>query len=80
MAATRLRKSFRYPADNSEDDDIPLALDEEGRRFICAFCISSTNSDLAEQEKLIKKLRNENAERNEAYLVFFRNKSTDWNL
>lgn len=31
MAATRLRKTFQYPADNSDDDDdIPKDLDEEG--------------------------------------------------
>ena len=30
MVATRLRKTFRYPADNSDDDDVPKDLDEEG--------------------------------------------------
>lgn len=32
MAATRLRKTFRYPAENSDDDDddTPKELDEEG--------------------------------------------------
>ena len=30
MAATRLRKTFHYPADDSEDDDTPRDLDEEG--------------------------------------------------
>ncbi len=33
MATTRLRKTFHYPADDSEDDDEPLDLDEEGRPF-----------------------------------------------
>lgn len=30
MATTKLRKTFRYPADDSEEDDLPQALDEEG--------------------------------------------------
>lgn len=31
MATTRLRKTFHYPADNSDEDDTPLELDEEGK-------------------------------------------------
>lgn len=31
MATTRLRKTFHYPADNSDEDETPLALDEEGK-------------------------------------------------
>ncbi len=30
MAATRLRKTFQYPADNSEEDEEPRDMDEEG--------------------------------------------------
>lgn len=30
MAATRLRKTFRYAADDSDDDETPMDLDEEG--------------------------------------------------
>ena len=30
MAATRLRKTFQYPTDNSDDDDTPKDLDDEG--------------------------------------------------
>lgn len=30
MATTKLRKTFRYPADDSEEDASPQALDEEG--------------------------------------------------
>ena len=30
MAAPRLRKTFHYPADDSEEDDTPEGLDEEG--------------------------------------------------
>ena len=30
MATARLRKTFRYPADNSDEDDMPRDLDEEG--------------------------------------------------
>ncbi|KAK4692384.1 hypothetical protein P7C71_g4811, partial [Lecanoromycetidae sp. Uapishka_2] len=29
MAATRLRKTFHYPADNSDEDDAPREMDEE---------------------------------------------------
>lgn len=32
MASTRIRKAFKYPADNSDEDDEPTELDEEGRR------------------------------------------------
>ena len=80
MSTTRLRKSFHYPVNDSEDDDTPLALDEEGRSSIYLFCICGPNSGFVEQEKLIEKLREENAERNEEYLVFFRNQYTGWNL
>lgn len=30
MATTRLRKTFHYPGDDSEDDEVPKDLDEEG--------------------------------------------------
>ena len=30
MATTRLRKAFQYPGDDSEEDDTPRDLDEEG--------------------------------------------------
>ena len=30
MATARLRKTFQYPADNSDEDDTPRDLDEEG--------------------------------------------------
>lgn len=30
MAAARLRKTFRYPEDDSENDDTHRGLDEEG--------------------------------------------------
>ena len=30
MATARLRKTFQYPADNSDEDDMPRDLDEEG--------------------------------------------------
>ncbi|CAF9910209.1 MAG: hypothetical protein ALECFALPRED_006419 [Alectoria fallacina] len=36
MATTRLRRTFRYPADNSEDDDIPTDLDEEEQEKLIA--------------------------------------------
>ncbi|MCJ1458875.1 hypothetical protein MMC28_009249 [Mycoblastus sanguinarius] len=36
MAATRLRKTFHYPADDSEDDDTPRDLDEEEQEKLIA--------------------------------------------
>lgn len=36
MAVTRLRKTFQYPADNSDDDDIPKNLDEEEQEKLIA--------------------------------------------
>ena len=33
MATARLRKTFQYPADNSDEDDTPRDLDEEGSEF-----------------------------------------------
>lgn len=35
MATTKLRKTFKYPADDSEEDDSPQALDEEGMPKAC---------------------------------------------
>ena len=32
MATTQLRRSFRYPTEDSDDDDTPNDLDEEGKR------------------------------------------------
>ncbi|KAL2051593.1 hypothetical protein ABVK25_008007 [Lepraria finkii] len=53
MATARLRKTFNYLAENSDDDDTPRDLDEE------------------EQEKLIKKLREQDDERNEEFKRIF---------
>lgn len=68
MAAARLRKTFRLPADNSDDDDDFEVLDEEGNpiysgidRSLLIIC--------SEQENLITKLRMENEERNEEFKV-----------
>ena len=33
MATARLRKTFNYPADDSDDDDTPRDLDEEGTQM-----------------------------------------------
>lgn len=30
MASTRLRKTFQYPDDHSDDDETPEVMDEEG--------------------------------------------------
>ena len=32
MNNTRLRKTFQYPTDDSDEDDAPQAMDEEGAR------------------------------------------------
>lgn len=32
MATTQLRRSFRYPTEDSDDNDTPNDLDEEGKR------------------------------------------------
>lgn len=35
MTSARLRKTFRYPTDETSDDDMPQELDEEGHdRFL----------------------------------------------
>ena len=34
MATARLRKTFHYPADNSDEDDTPRDLDEEGTELL----------------------------------------------
>lgn len=36
MATARLRKTFQYPADNSDEDDTPGDLDEEGALMLLA--------------------------------------------
>ncbi|KAI4127147.1 MAG: hypothetical protein LQ347_004717 [Umbilicaria vellea] len=36
MASTRVRKAFRYPADNSDEDDEPIELDEEEQEKLIA--------------------------------------------
>ncbi|MCJ1243501.1 hypothetical protein MMC30_000698 [Trapelia coarctata] len=36
MATTKLRKTFKYPADDSEEDDSPEALDEEEQEKLIA--------------------------------------------
>lgn len=33
MAAARLRKTFQYPGDNSDEDDEPRDMDEEGAQY-----------------------------------------------
>lgn len=44
--SARLRKTFRYPQDNSSDDSLPLALDEEGTVVLYH---SNQCSDIASQ-------------------------------
>ena len=67
MAITRLRKTFHYAADNSDEDDTPLELDEEGK-FSATSCIFPLLKG-EEQEQLIEKLRQENEEKNAEYMV-----------
>lgn len=50
QTTARLRKTFRYPTDGDEDDDLPQALDEEGlysRPFLSSLCVSLTSLPLA---------------------------------
>ena len=37
MATTRVRKTFKYPAENSDDDDMPREMDEEGEILTIKF-------------------------------------------
>lgn len=70
MATARLRKVFHYPADNSDDDDTPGDLDEEGG-LDCLFVGSYFLFILlrTEQEKLIAKLRDDNDKGNKNFRV-----------
>ena len=59
--------------DNSDSDDTPEALDEEGEGYqILASGGTSLTDKFLEQEKLIAKMRAENQERNDEYLVTFK--------
>jgi len=65
MARTRLRKTFQRESD--EEGDEPDAMDEEGlyshfRRL--NFLLTS-----AEQDELIQRLKKENDDKNESYMV-----------
>lgn len=67
MATTRLRKTFQYPADNSDEDEAPRDMDEEGKWKQDGK--QASIDERLEQEKLIKKLREEDEERNKEYKV-----------
>lgn len=70
MATARLRKAFHYPADNSDDDDIPKDLDEEGMLdFLFVGNYFLLILWRTEQEKLIAKLRNDNEKGNKQFKV-----------
>lgn len=43
MATTRFRNTFHYPADDSDGDDTPKDLDEEGRSDIVLVSSYCTN-------------------------------------
>ena len=45
MATTRLRKTFRYPADGSDDDETPKDLDEQGQSFHYGGYMLATDTD-----------------------------------
>ncbi|KAL6715082.1 hypothetical protein ACLMJK_007343 [Lecanora helva] len=73
MATTRLRKTFKYPTDSSDEDNLPNDMDEEGRLVPgrnCNFAMELTDMAV-EQEKLIQRLQAEDDERNEEYKRFF---------
>lgn len=69
--AVKLRRAFKYPTDGSDEDDAPLAIDEEGiyssaSRYIQATALMDQST---EQERLISKMRAENDKQNEKYKV-----------
>jgi hypothetical protein len=76
MTSTRLRTAFRYPADGSDDENIPSAMDEVGsqsKSHLFTYrmeCSMFADTDIAiEQEKLIATMREEDAKRNDEYSV-----------
>ena len=70
MATAKLRKTFRYPSDDSDEDETPQALDEEGKMNLEYDGEHDLENCDLEQEKLIQKLRVETEERNEEYVVY----------
>ncbi len=46
MATAQLRKTFRYPLEYSDDDDIPGDLDEEGELYLCCLEIELIDKSL----------------------------------
>ena len=68
MTTKRLRKAFRYPADNSDEDELPHLLDEEG---LCKPLHSASEQAKVaiEQERLIAKMRQDNETRDQQFLV-----------
>ena len=69
MDSTKLRRTFHYPSENSEDDDNPREIDEEGQYIRGHKGGSSVINAVVEQEKYIAKLRRENEEKNDQYEV-----------
>ncbi|MCJ1340221.1 hypothetical protein MMC09_005515 [Bachmanniomyces sp. S44760] len=67
MDSTKLRRTFHYPSENSEDDDNPREIDEEGQYIRGHKGGSSVINAVVEQEKYIAKLRRENEEKNDQY-------------
>lgn len=64
MATTRLRRAFRVPADESYSDD--EVLDEEGNNEYPRPARQQGSANVClEQEKVIAKLRKEDAKSNE---------------
>ena len=69
MPSSRLRKAFKYPADNSDEDDSPYVLDEEGLYKLLYYGFNQAKMAV-EQEKLIAKMRQSNETRDQQYLVY----------
>lgn len=61
---SRVRRTFQYPDDH--DGNEPDNMDEQGTRGIC-FAVSILKR--AEQEALIKTLKQENDDQNELWIV-----------
>ena len=68
MSSTRLRKAVKYPADDSNEDDLPHVLDEEGLCKPVRYACKQAKMPV-EQEKFIAKMRQDNEIRDQQFLV-----------
>ena len=71
MAATRLRKTFRYEDDSEQSDDSPDAMDEEGQQKVICILLRGDLINLLEQENLITSLAARDTSQNANYRLIF---------